>query len=235
MSIDVTDDPSLVRKMALAGCTGVFVGFESLSDENLAEARKRTPRTADYARGVRLLHDHGIQVNGSFVLDLDHDRKDVFARTAEWVEENRLECATFHVLTPYPATPLFRQMERERRLLHRNWSLYDTAHAAFRPRHMTPEELEQGYAWMYQRLFSHSSIWRRRPADWRAVGAYLAMSYLHKRSNRFWHLLIKHRQVHRVWRPLVEWTRLRHLAFRRQLATRPAAAFRASSVAPAGV
>src|SRR5262245_34490622 len=47
VSIDVTDDPSLVREMALAGCTGVFVGFESLEDENLSDARKKTPRTAD--------------------------------------------------------------------------------------------------------------------------------------------------------------------------------------------
>ena len=43
VTIDVTDDPSLVREMALAGCTGVFVGFESLTDENLADARKKTP------------------------------------------------------------------------------------------------------------------------------------------------------------------------------------------------
>ena len=133
-----------------------------------------------------MLHEHGIQVNGSFVLGFDHDRKDVFARTAEWVEENRLECATFHILTPYPATPLFRQMESQGRLLHRDWTLYDTAHAVFRPKHMTPEELEHGYAWIYQRLFSHTSIWRRRPEDWRAVPLYLAMSYLYKRSNRFW-------------------------------------------------
>ena len=44
VSIDVTDDPSLIRAMALAGCTGVFVGFESLTDENLTDARKRTPK-----------------------------------------------------------------------------------------------------------------------------------------------------------------------------------------------
>ena len=167
--------------------------------------------------GSGMLHDNGIQVNGSFVLGFDHDRKDVFARTAEWIEENRLECATFHILTPYPATPLFRQMEAEGRLLHRDWALYDTAHAVFRPKHMSPEELEQGYAWIYQRLFSHASIWRRRPADWRAVAPYLAMSYLYKRSNRFWRLLIKHHLVHAVWRPLVELTRLRHLRFRQEL------------------
>jgi radical SAM superfamily enzyme YgiQ (UPF0313 family) len=220
VSIDVTDDPSLIRDMALAGCTGVFVGFESLTDQNLSDARKKTPLTADYARRVSILHDNGIQVNGSFVLGFDHDRKDCFARTAEWVEENRLECSTFHILTPYPATPLFRQMSAENRILHQDWTRYDTAHAVFRPKHMSPEELEQGYGWLYQRLFSHTSIWNRRPADWRAVAPYMAMSYLYKRSNWLWHLLIKHGQVHRVWTPLVEWTRLRHLRYRRQLELR---------------
>jgi len=219
VSIDVTDDPALIREMALAGCTGVFIGFESLTDDNLVDARKKTPRTADYARRVQMLHDNGIQVNGSFVLGFDHDRPGVFAQTAEWVEHNRLECATFHILTPYPATPLFRTMESQGRLLHRNWDLYDTAHAVFRPRHMSPEELEEGYAWIYQRLFSHASIWRRRPQNWQSVAPYLAMSYLYKRSNRFWRFLIKHDLVQVAWRPLVEITRLRHLRFRHDLAT----------------
>src|SRR5215467_4804820 len=235
VSIDVTDDPSLIRAMALAGCTGVFVGFESLTDQNLSDARKKTPKASDYARRVRMLHDNGIQVNGSFVLGFDHDRKDVFARTAEWVEENRLECATFHILTPYPATPLYRQMQAEGRLLHQDWSRYDTAHAVFRPKHMTPEELEQGYAWIYRRLFSHASIWRRRPADWRSVAPYLAMSYLYKRSNRFWRLLIKYHLVHAVWRPLVELTGLRHVRFREQLAARENLNRSAGNVVAAGV
>ena len=217
VSIDVTDDPSLIRAMALGGCTGVFIGFESLTDQNLADARKKTPKAADYARRVAMLHDHGIQVNGSFVLGFDHDGPDVFERTADWVEENRLECATFHILTPYPGTPLFRQMESEGRLLHRDWSRYDTGHAVFRPKNMSTEELEQGYEWIYQRLFSHASIWKRRPKDWRAVPAYLAMSYLYKRSNRFWRFLIKRHWVHAVWSPLVELTRRRHVRFRRRM------------------
>jgi radical SAM superfamily enzyme YgiQ (UPF0313 family) len=235
VTLDVTDDPTLVRSMAIAGCTGVFVGFESLNDENLADARKKTPKAADYARRVRMLHDSGVQVNGSFVLGFDRDRSDVFARTAEWIEENRLECATFHILTPYPATPLFRQMEAEGRLLHRDWTLYDTAHAVFRPKNMSPEELEHGYVWIYQRLFSHASIWRRRPADCRAVAPYLAMAYLYKRSNRFWHLLIKRHLVNAVWRPLVELTRRRHLRFRKRLEASGASRRRAGSVAAAGV
>jgi radical SAM superfamily enzyme YgiQ (UPF0313 family) len=240
VSIDVTDEPGTVREMALAGCTGVFVGFESLGDANLAAAGKKTPRTDDYARRVALFHDQGIQVNGSFVFGFDEDGPDVFERTVDWIERNRLECATFHILTPYPATPLFRQMEREGRLLHRNWDLYDTAHVVFRPRHMSARQLADGYAWCYRRLFSHASIWRRRPTDWRAIGGYLAMSYLYKKSNWLWPLLIRHRLVGRAWRPLVELSRRRHVRFRGRLASRsgPALGFYArgsSLIVPASV
>jgi len=153
VTLDVTDEPALVREMALAGCTGVFIGFESLMDQNLADARKRTPRTEDYARRIKIFRDHGIQVNGSFVVGFDGDRKDTFTTLVQWIEASRMECATFHILTPYPGTPLFRQMEAEGRLLHRDWEKYDTAHVVFKPKHMTPEELLLGYDWLYRRLF----------------------------------------------------------------------------------
>jgi len=220
LTIDVTDDPDLVREMALAGCTGVFIGFESLNAGNIEDAGKRSPAPDDYARRVAILHDNGIQVNGSFVLGFDHDNVDVFEKTVEWVERNRLECATFHILTPYPGTPLFEQLENERRIVHRDWRLYDTAHVVFEPKRMTGEELRDGYEVCYRRLFSHRSIWRRRPKDWRAVPAYLAMSYLYKRSNRIWHFLIRFRLTALLWPPLVELSRRRHVRFRRRLAER---------------
>ncbi|MBI2950397.1 MAG: hypothetical protein HYY23_22440 [Verrucomicrobia bacterium] len=82
---------------------------------------------------------------------------------------------------------------------------------------MSAEELQLGYDWLYRRLFSLASIWRRRPSQLAAVLPYLAMSCLYKRSNRLWRLLIKHRLVHAAWSPLVRWTRLRHVAFRKGL------------------
>lgn len=239
VSIDVTDDPALVREMALAGCTGVFIGFESLDDRNLADVRKRTPHTADYARRVEILHRNGIQITGSFVLGFDHDRPDVFQKTVQWIEANRLECATFHILTPYPGTPLFAQMQRAGRLLHTDWSLYDTGHAVFRPAHMTPRQLEAGHAWCYQQTFSLASIWRRRPADRRAVPSYLAMSLLYKKCNWLWATIIRRRWTARLWRPLIELSRRRHVSFRRRRLKseqrESAPKWRCESLVPAGV
>ncbi|MEL6345712.1 MAG: radical SAM protein [Myxococcota bacterium] len=219
VTLDVTDDPALVREMALAGCTGVFIGFESLTDGNLADAGKRfTPKARDFADRIQLLHDHGIQVNGSFVVGFDHDGPDCFERLGDWVEANRMECATYHILTPYPGTPLFARMKAEGRILHEDWSKYDTAHCVFRPKRMTPAQLEAGYEALYARTFSMRSIWARRPQQPAAVPAYLGMALLYKRSNVMWKKIIENRMTHQVWAPLVELTRKRHLRFRQRLA-----------------
>ena len=95
------------------------------------------------------------------------------------------------------------------------WMPYEIV--VFRPKHMTEDELAKGYEWCYQCLFSHRSIWLRRPGNLRAVLPYLAMSYLYKRSNFVWHQLIRHRLTAAIWRPLVEGTRQRHVRFRRRL------------------
>jgi radical SAM superfamily enzyme YgiQ (UPF0313 family) len=220
VTIDVTDDPSLVREMALSGCTGVFVGLESLIGDNLRDAKKKTPLPEDYARRVEIFHSQGIQVNASFVFGFDHDTPDVFEKTVNWLEENRLACATFHILTPYPGTPLFRQLEKEKRILHRDWKRYDTANVVFQPRSMTPGELQSGYEWCYRKLFSMQSILKRCPRTVADILPYLAMSILYKRSNYLWSLLIRHRLTHRLWRPFVERTRRRHLSFRKRLGRR---------------
>jgi len=83
---------------------------------------------------------------------------------------------------------------------------------------LSPEELEAGYASCYERLFSHRSIWSRRPQQLSAVPAYLVMTYLYKRSNRLWAFLIRHRLVSALWRPLVKLSRRRHLRWRARLA-----------------
>jgi radical SAM superfamily enzyme YgiQ (UPF0313 family) len=160
-SLDVASDPAYLEEAYAAGCRSLFVGFESLSPENMRGNNKPVNAATDYARACRRFHDAGIMINGSFVFGFDCDGPDVFDRTVEFAIEGKLLTATFHVLTPLPGTAAFERMDRQQRLLHRNWDYYDTDHAVFRPLRMTPEQLEEGHKRAYRDFSTYSAIFRR--------------------------------------------------------------------------
>ena len=209
VTADVARDPRLVAAMAAAGCQGVFIGFETLADSNLRQNRKRTVLPSDYQRVITLLHDHGIQVNGSFVFGFDDDGPEVFDRTVDFAIEQRLECATFHILTPYPGTPLFDRLSAQGRILTRDWQYYDTAHVVFRPARMTSVQLMDGYSRAYRRLYSWPSVLARRPRAGTMAGAvargaaHLAMTALYKKQDWIWRVLMPLGLTHAAWQPLI--------------------------------
>jgi radical SAM superfamily enzyme YgiQ (UPF0313 family) len=92
---------------------------------------------------IQRLHSLGVMINGSFVFGLDDDDKNVFGRTVEWGVKNALTTATYHILTPYPGTRLFQNMERENRILHHKWDLYDTRHVVYKTRGLSAAELKK--------------------------------------------------------------------------------------------
>ena len=152
--------PDLLERAVEAGLRSLFVGFETLNPANLVEQRKYQNMRRDYAAAIRRLHDLGVMINGSFVFGMDGDTSSVFERTVEWAIEQGIETATFHVLTPYPATALHRRMTEQGRLTTDDWDLYDTRHAVFQPARMTGAELEHGYRWAYREFYRWRSIAR---------------------------------------------------------------------------
>ena len=150
--------PHLLQKAAEVGLRSLFVGFESLNPDNLKEQGKYQNLHRDYAGAIRRLHDLGVMVNASFVFGMDEDDEDVFDRTVDWAVEQGIETATFHILTPYPDTPLYARMERSGRLTTKNWDLYDTRHAVFTPRRMSAQALEGGYWRAYDKFYSWKNI-----------------------------------------------------------------------------
>jgi radical SAM superfamily enzyme YgiQ (UPF0313 family) len=149
---------NLVEKAAEAGLRSVFVGFETFSSENLKQSNKKQNLEKDYVKAVNRLHSLGIMINGSFVFGLDEDDKDVFKRTVDWGVKHSITTSTYHVLTPYPGTELFRQMEEQGRMLHRDWDKYDTRTVVYQTKNMTAEELEKGYWWAYEEFYKWSNI-----------------------------------------------------------------------------
>jgi radical SAM superfamily enzyme YgiQ (UPF0313 family) len=160
-SMNIANDPEILKLCEKSGCTGIFIGFETLSKETLSSIGKKPNRPDNYTEAVKKLHDHGIGIDGSFVFGFDTDDADVFDRTVEFVLKAKLEVAYFSILTPYPGTRLHKRLVGEGRILSRDWSLYDANHVVFKPKTLTPDQLLGGYHRAFKEVYSIPSIFKR--------------------------------------------------------------------------
>jgi radical SAM superfamily enzyme YgiQ (UPF0313 family) len=158
----VSRDPELLDLARRSGCGWIFLGIESTSVDNLKSVNKdRINRAEDYEQSIATIRRAGIRIMGSFMFGLDNDDEGVFDRTVQFCISNRLEGANFYLFTPLPGTQLFFDMKRDERILHYNWSRYDTNHVVFKPAHMSPTTLLEGYIRTYRSFYSIGSIARR--------------------------------------------------------------------------
>jgi radical SAM superfamily enzyme YgiQ (UPF0313 family) len=185
--------PGLLERAVDAGLRSLFVGFESLTPANLVEQRKYQNLRRDYAAAIRRLHDVGVMINGSFVFGMDADDASVFERTVEWAIDHGIETATFHILTPYPSTALYRRLAAQGRITIHDWDLYDTRHTVFRPARMSAGELECGYWRAYRDFYRWRSIVRGASAhdSFRSGLRHLAYAAGWKKFEPLWDLVIR--------------------------------------------
>ncbi len=141
-----------------AGFRSAFIGFESINAGNLLAVNKWSNLGQNYNEAIKKLDQLGIMINGSFIFGLDEDTLDVFDRTTEWAINRGITTATHHILTPYPGTALFAKMEYEKRILTKNWSLYDTRHLVFQHPVISQKQMEGGYKRAYDTFYKWGNI-----------------------------------------------------------------------------
>lgn len=180
----ILDYPDLLDLMAETGCQSLFIGFESINNAALQGVHKDN-QSENYEKLVQAIHSRGIMINASMVFGLDGDGPEVFSATLDWLEKNRVETLTSHILTPYPGTALYRRMEEAGRITDYDLSHYNTAHVVFRPQGMTAGELYAGYLLMYRRFYSFRSIIRRIPEHKAQRRSYLLFNLLYRKFGKF--------------------------------------------------
>ena len=189
--------PDLLERAVACGLRSLFVGFETLNPANLAEQRKYQNLKRDYSAAISRLHDLGVMINGSFVFGMDHDDGSVFGRTVDWAVEHGIETATFHILTPYPGTALYRRISEQGRITIDDWDLYDTRHAVFEPARLTREQLECGYHWAYREFYRWRSIAQGAAAHDDLVAGLRHFAYAAgwKKFEPLWDFIIRTKQA----------------------------------------
>jgi radical SAM superfamily enzyme YgiQ (UPF0313 family) len=165
-SINIAKEDDLLRLMKESGCGAILVGLESISQQNLSAMGKKINLKTDYHEAIAKIQSHEILVHGSFIVGYDFDTPAAFDELIEFIETSNLLMPLINILTPFPGTKLFRRLEKEGRILHKNWKEYDSKTVVYRPATMTPEELAAQYRRVIRRVYSFDSIYRKLKHFW---------------------------------------------------------------------
>jgi radical SAM superfamily enzyme YgiQ (UPF0313 family) len=159
-SIRLAQDRELLELCRRSGCAALFFGLESVSIDGMQSLRKSFHSIHETEEAIRIIQDAGIAFHPSIVLGLDTDTRAIFDDTLEFLSRNRIPTVTVNVMTPYPGTRTHKRLAEEGRLISEDWYYYDHKCVVFRPKNMSPEELQDGYRHVMKSFYSPSGIAR---------------------------------------------------------------------------
>jgi radical SAM superfamily enzyme YgiQ (UPF0313 family) len=166
-TINFADDEELLALAAKAGCSGVFVGFESPTPEGLRELGKKFNlfKGRDFRASVRRIQRHNILVVGSFIVGLDIDEPGIGRRIADVASQYGVDNLNLLFLTPLPGTRLWDQMKVEGRIalnaFPEDWKYYTLTYPVARYKHLSLDGIIQEMISCNRSFYSMPRILRR--------------------------------------------------------------------------
>jgi radical SAM superfamily enzyme YgiQ (UPF0313 family) len=187
-------DDEFLRLAKKSGCVEWFVGFESVSQAALNGIKKTVNKVEDFKKMIKRVHQHGMAVQGGIIFGFDEDTPDIFDLTLEKMYEWELDAVEVNILTPYPGTPLYDRLEKEERILTKEWSRYNQVDVVFQPKHMTEKELFEGARKVAKEFYTMPNVLLRalrtfaivrRPAAVLPAGTNYTFRRYYKRDFKF--------------------------------------------------
>jgi radical SAM superfamily enzyme YgiQ (UPF0313 family) len=175
-SLSFAADDRLMKLAADSGCMGLFFGVESVSKKQLETMKKSIKEIEKMEEAIRKIKDHGIAFHPSLIFGFDQDTRDIFPETLDFLERNHIFSLSLNTLTPYPGTRVYERFKKEGRLLTEDWRYYDHKTVVFRPKRLSPYELQAGRLWVFREFTRLRSILRRAPHNLDHLSIFTAMS-----------------------------------------------------------
>lgn len=170
-SIDIGDDKEALYLLKKSGCKVLFIGLESVDQKNLDEFKKKYT-VESYEQRIKNIHKAGIRVMGFFMYGLDNDTTETARLMSNFITRHRIAVPMLNVLVPMPGTDKYNQLKSEDRILLKdvndflkNNPEYNSSFnlCFYKPKLMTPEQVEEGFIELLGRL---SSLWK---LAWRSI------------------------------------------------------------------
>ena len=159
-SINLADDPELMRLMTTAGFVSVFVGIETPDEGSLIECNKGQNTRRDLVDSVHTLQGNGLQVMGGFIVGFDNDTPGIFERQVEFIQKSGIVTAMVGLLQAPYGTRLYERMEKEGRLVKEMTGDNADGTTNILPR-MGSDTLKSGYHRLMDEIYSPSGFYAR--------------------------------------------------------------------------
>ncbi len=159
--IGVAKNDILLETLSRAGCKRLFIGFESLEDQNLTLIHKNARTSHTYSKAIEKIYSYGIDLIASFIVGNDFDTAVSADELVDFINQNNLLDVLISVLTPYPGTDLFSQLKRENRILSKDWDRYDFGSAVFQPKNFSADELLKIQDYIFSRIYSNKLLYSK--------------------------------------------------------------------------
>jgi len=212
-SINLADDEALMRLMAEAGFDMVFVGIETPDEQSLIECGKLHNARNDLLTNVKKLHFAGLQVQGGFIVGFDSDKKDIFTRMSEFINESGIVASMVGLLNAPPGTRLYKRLIKENRIIKEITGSNTDFSMNFLPK-MDYKVLVEGYKKIISDIYRPEAYYKRVRTflrSYRLVNKYksgYSTTYLRGMVMSIYKLGIK-RGVRRHFWKLMMWTLIR--------------------------
>jgi len=207
VSIELADEPELIKLMAQAGFDKVFIGIETPHEESLQECNKFKNEDRNMLQSVKILQNGGLEVMGGFIVGFDSDPKTIFESQADFIKKSGIVTAMVGLLTALPNTKLYQRLHREKRIVKQSSGDNTDFTINFIPK-MKPDELIMGYQKLLTTIYSpkkyyarvkaflweyHQTRRKRKPMSFHYFMALLKsvffIGFWSKSSFRYWDLL----------------------------------------------
>ncbi len=157
-SLNMKSDPEFLKSLADGGVVDLYIvtGSDPYSIRAFQEGQQKY---FDYGlEMVDRIQQAGISVFMSIGLGFDHQDKSVFDRSLEWLRKADVRTAEFFIMTPFPQTPSWHQFKKEDRILHYDWTKYNTGNVVFKPKNFTEQELLDGFIYCWKQFYTEKSV-----------------------------------------------------------------------------
>jgi radical SAM superfamily enzyme YgiQ (UPF0313 family) len=159
--IRIGKEDELLKALKESGCTALSFGLESISKESLNAMNKGWANPLEYSRLIKNIQSYGIDVSTEMVVGGEGDTLESIAITKDFIEKNKISVPRFYILTPFPGTKFFKEIEKQGRFVNHDIYTFDGTEAVYTPANMSAEELTEAYWDLYQSLFTFRSIFKR--------------------------------------------------------------------------